>query len=144
MCCDQPQVYLLPGMTADYPVYSRVMPLLANAALVPFIEPRAAESLNSYATRMADSFHPDAYIVGVSFGGVLAVEISRIIRPKGCIIVSSIRNPRQMPPWFRWSRILGGQNSVRLLRLLGEPISASQQIWEKPWIAAQTAAIQYI
>lgn len=42
--CETSRIYLLPGMTADYPVYRRLAPLLTNASIVSFIEPLPHES----------------------------------------------------------------------------------------------------
>ena len=116
---DSPPIYLLPGMTADFPIYARLLPLVAGASIAPFIEPLCDESLASYAARMAPRFAPDCFLGGVSFGGIVALEISRLVRPRGCILISSIASPRQAPPWFRIGRALGGRNSSRLLRLMG-------------------------
>lgn len=116
---DSPPIYLLPGMTADYPVYDRLLPLVADASIVPFIDPLPNDSLVSYAARMSPQFHPDCYLGGVSFGGIVALEISRLVRPRGCILISSVQSPRQLPPWLRIGRALGGRNSLRLLRLFG-------------------------
>jgi hypothetical protein len=58
-------IYLLPGMTADYPVYAKLLPLLPNAQIVQFIEPEPSESLADYAKRMAPQFSgPSEIIVG--------------------------------------------------------------------------------
>lgn len=112
-------IYLLPGMTADYPIYSRLTPLLQNTSVVNFIAPRDRESLTDYAERMAGQFPPQCYIVGVSFGGILALEISRIAKPVGCILISSICNPNELPPWFRVGRVFGGRNCSRALSAVG-------------------------
>jgi pimeloyl-ACP methyl ester carboxylesterase len=117
---EAPSICLLPGMAADYPIYSRLMPLLANASVGSFINPLPNESLIAYATRMAPQFALHTYIGGVSFGGILALEISRLVRPKGCIIISSVRNPRQLPSWFRIGRAIGGRRCLQFLRLLGD------------------------
>lgn len=115
-----PPIYLIPGMTAEYPVFSRLTPLLPNAMVVNFIEPRPSDSLIDYAQRMAEQFTPHGFIAGVSFGGIVALEISRIVRPKGCVLISSIREPHQFPPWMRVSRAIGGRNCSRVLRLIGD------------------------
>ena len=112
-------IYLIPGMTAEYPVFSRLVPLLPNAILSEFIAPEPDESIIHYASRMAGQFTPQSYIAGVSFGGIIALEISRILRPRGCILISSVRYPRQMPPWFRMWRTFGSRHCSRFLHLAG-------------------------
>lgn len=119
-----PHLYLLPGMTASYPVYGRLAPLLSNASVVPFIEPHTNESLGSYAARFATRFNENSYIAGVSFGGMLALEVARHIRAKGCILIASVRGPHELPPWMRVWRRLGSRNCRRLLRMLGDGASA--------------------
>ena len=113
-----PHIFLLPGVNATCPVYSRLLPLIENASIVDFIDPQPRESLTSYAKRMSARFDADAYIGRVSFGGILALEISRIIRPKGCILISSIRGPDQLPPKTQRWRSIGGRNCARAQRLL--------------------------
>ncbi len=115
----KPTIYLLPGMAAEYPVFSRLAPMLPNAMLVNYIEPEHNESLASYASRLASRFQSISYIVGVSFGGMLAVEISRIVRPKGCVLISSVFGPDQFPPWLRAGGFLGGKNCLRILNFAG-------------------------
>ena len=116
----EPPLYLLPGMTAEYPIFSRLQPLLKNVTIVSFLDPEPSELLPHYAARMAEQFTPHCFIGGVSFGGIVALEISRILQPRGCILISSIRDPHQLPPWFRAWQILGGRNGGRLLKLMGD------------------------
>ena len=106
-------------MATEYPVFSRLAPMLPNATIVNYIKPKRNESLAAYASRMASRFQPNSYIVGVSFGGMLAIEISRIVRPKGCILISSVCGPHQFPPWLRACRVLGVMNCSRILKLVG-------------------------
>lgn len=120
MAEDNLPIYLLPGMTREYPVYSKLLPLLPGGEVVQFIEPKPNESLTAYAQRMATQFPQPCFIGGVSFGGILAQEISRIIQPAGCIVISSIRQPSQLPPWFRIWRLLGRRQSAAMLNAVGK------------------------
>lgn len=120
---DSPPIYLIPGMTADYPVYSRILPLLPDATVVDFIPPEPQESLLNYASRMASHLPSRSFIAGVSFGGIIALEIARILRPHGCILISSILHPRELPPWFRAWRIIGGRRCSALLQFVGSSAS---------------------
>ena len=113
-------VYLLPGMTPEHPVYSQLAPTLPNSVPIKFITPLSNESITSYAARMAMNLQPDSFLVGVSFGGILAIEMFRILRPQGCVLISSISSPNQLPPWFRAWRPFGGRTCSRLLRCIGD------------------------
>ena len=114
-------------MTAEYPVYQRLLPLLPHAQVVDFIAPEPHELLTDYAARMADLFPPCCVIAGVSFGGILALEIARIIQPVGCILIASISTPNELPPWLRAWRIFGGRHSESLLNALGRTAAAVPQ-----------------
>lgn len=106
-------------MTPEYPVYHRLIPLLPNAQVVDFLQPADRESLTAYAKRMARLIPKNCFIAGVSFGGILAQEIARIVQPSGCIMIASISSPRQLPPWLRAWRMMGGRNRSRILNGVG-------------------------
>lgn len=112
-------IYLIPGMTADFPVYSRILRLLPNAIIADYIPPESNETLVSYASRMANRIPANSFVVGVSFGGIVALEIARVVRPQGCILISSIRQPAELPPWLRIWRALDGRSTNALLRTVG-------------------------
>ena len=45
-------------------------------------------------------------VSGVSFGGIVARELASSINAKACILISSVRSPDELPPWFRVFRAL--------------------------------------
>lgn len=113
-------IYLLPGMTPEYPIFSRLTPLLPESEIVTYLPPRPRESLGSYCVRMAEHMTADAVLVGVSFGGIVALEISRVLKPRGCILISSIRDPRQLPPWFRVLGRIDPRTMSALIEMVGK------------------------
>lgn len=119
MSSDSIPIYLIPGMTSDYPVYSRILPMLPHAFAIDFIQPNPRETLVSYASRMASQLPCHSFIGGVSFGGIVALEVARFLRPKGCIVISSIRHPSELPPWFRVGRLFGGRCCSSFLSMIG-------------------------
>lgn len=71
------------------------------------------ESLVHYAQRMADEINDEfPVLIGVSFGGILAQEMSKLIPVRKTIIISSLRSQAEFPRRLRWIRRL------RLYRLL--------------------------
>ena len=111
-------IYLLPGMTPGDRIFDRLMPMLPNASVVSWLEPGPSESLTSYATRIAATLtSAPCFVAGVSFGGIVAVEVSRIVQPHRCFLISSIRNPKQLPPWLWMCRSFVGH---RMLNAVGQ------------------------
>lgn len=116
---ETPRIYLIPGMTPDYPVYARVKNSLPNSSVLDFIQPFPSESLSDYADRISQGLSPESVVVGVSFGGMLALEIARNRSLKACVLISSLRDPSQLPPWFRVFRSARAETVKHMLRCGG-------------------------
>ena len=98
---------LLPGMGGDARMFRPQLAAFANARVPSWIDPQPGESLGSYAARMARAVDPGeaCLIGGASFGGMVAVEMSRYLpRAPACFLIGSIRSPRELPPRIRVSR----------------------------------------
>jgi pimeloyl-ACP methyl ester carboxylesterase len=107
-------------MTPNDGVFRRLVPLLPTATVINWFPPHANETLTGYAGRIAAAIPARPCIVaGVSFGGIVALEISRRIHPRACILISSIRHPRQLPPWLRFWRMFAGSHCPQWLKAIG-------------------------
>lgn len=61
------------------------------------------EPLQNYAKRFSELITaPNPVIVGVSFGGILAQEIAKIIACKKIILISSVENQDEYSPFFKF------------------------------------------
>lgn len=68
---------------------------------IDWIQPLANESIRSYAKRLSaviDQTEPFA-LIGLSFGGIMAVEINKFMQAAKVIIISSAANESELP-WF--------------------------------------------
>jgi pimeloyl-ACP methyl ester carboxylesterase len=95
-------VYCIAGLGADFRIFENLR--IPNATLYPIAwqEPLRNESLPDYAKRLSSQIlYDDAILLGVSFGGMLAIEISRIKPVKHTIIVSSCKHRGELPLFFR-------------------------------------------
>lgn len=102
------KVYFISGLGADERAFSR----LDLAGITPhFIQwkiPIANETLEAYATRLAEEItEPDPILVGLSFGGVVAIEIAKQRTVKKIILISSIKTRKEMPLVLKLSASLG-------------------------------------
>lgn len=93
-------VYLMPGMAASPKIFEHIK-LPENQFKIHLLEwiiPIDNESLSDYALRLSKHIkHINIILLGVSFGGVLVQEISKHIKVRKLIIVSSVKSMNELP-----------------------------------------------
>jgi len=93
-------VYLMPGMAAN-PMIFEYIKLPEKDYKIHWLEwqiPKKTESLKQYALRMCEFItHENAVLLGVSFGGILAQEMSKYLHLKKLIVVSSVKSHHELP-----------------------------------------------
>lgn len=102
----QASVVLIPGLGADHRLFGPQKRAFTNLRIPEWIEPERGESLERYASRMADSVdEPDRpYVLGgVSMGGMLALEMARKLRPSALVLIGSAKSGREVRSWLRLS-----------------------------------------
>jgi esterase/lipase len=100
----QKNIYCISGLGADGRVFDRLT--VNGYVLQPlsWIPPGKKESINSYAFRMAEQISEERPIVlGLSFGGMLAIEMARAINLEKIIIISAPKTRNEIPAWMRWA-----------------------------------------
>lgn len=104
------RVYFIPGLAADKRVFRHIhLPEGCEAHYLEWIPPQGQETLPSYAARMAgqiDTRQPFA-LVGLSFGGMLAVEMAKKFHPEKLILIASISHPTHLPSYYKRAFQLG-------------------------------------
>lgn len=106
--------YLIPGLGADERVFRRLR-LTGTVHVLSWLAPASpTEMLAHYAARLAAAVPADApcWLVGVSFGGLLAQEIGRLRPLARVVLISSLGSPRDLPPLLR---LVGATGVHRLL-----------------------------
>jgi len=97
-------VYFVPGLAAGKEIFRNIsLPESKYKTYVlEWLIPKKEETLVNYAKRMAAFIsEPDAVLIGVSFGGVVAQEMSLFLNLKKLIIISSIKTRDEMPERFK-------------------------------------------
>lgn len=98
------KVYLIPGLAADKRVFRHIqLPQGYEACHLEWLPPAKGETLQDYALRMAGQIdhQEDFVLAGLSFGGMLAVEIAKKYPAKKLILIASISHPSQLPGYYR-------------------------------------------
>ncbi|MET0244527.1 MAG: alpha/beta hydrolase [Flavitalea sp.] len=111
---DTQVIYCLSGLGADSRVFDKLeLPGISLVHLEWLIPIGKEESLHDYAVRLSQSIkHENPVIFGLSFGGMMAIEISRLINVKAVILISSIKSATELPVWMK---LLGKCKAYKIL-----------------------------
>ena len=117
---DSPLI-LLPGLGGDPRLFDGQRAAFPELVTPRWIPPRPREPLTDYAARFAQVIDPECqcFLGGVSFGGVVALEVASHLKTRECYLIGSIRSPQQMP--FR----------LKLLRPISDLIVIPKRL--SPW-----------
>jgi pimeloyl-ACP methyl ester carboxylesterase len=90
---------LLSGMGADERLFVAQKAVLPQLTVPAWLPPEPDDTLASYGQRMAAAVDPGVpcLIGGVSLGGMVAVEMARHLDAKACLLIASVRAPRELP-----------------------------------------------
>ena len=99
-------VYFMPGMCANPLIFERIK-LSSNFKphYLNWISPLKNESLQDYVIRLSKYIkHKDSILVGVSFGGVIVQELSKILKIKKVIIISSVKSNKELSNSMKFAK----------------------------------------
>lgn len=101
-------IYCVPGLSASSKIYEFIK-LPKEDFEIHLLEWLMPESINEtiehYAKRMCETItEENVVLMGVSFGGVMVQEMSKIIHPKKIILISSIKNKSELPKRLRLAK----------------------------------------
>lgn len=112
------EIYVLSGLGADERAFRSVDFSTYKVNFVQWISPQADESIEHYAERLLSQIHSERpKLLGLSFGGMMAVEISKLIETEKIILISSAKTKNEVPFYFRWAGFLR-LNSIVPIALL--------------------------
>lgn len=137
------KLYGISGLGADKRVFEY---LTLDCQLIPieWIEPLENETIENYSIRFSQLINEEEEfgILGVSFGGLIAVEISKKLNPKLTILISSAETKKELrtiyriigktkllkfipqflfdPPRFIANWVFGAKNNELLKQILGD------------------------
>lgn len=97
-------LYAISGLGADERVF-QFLQLNPDYALIhiKWIKPIQEESLSDYAKKLSSQIDRSVKfgLIGVSFGGLIAVELSLFLNPEITILISSAATKNEIPFYYR-------------------------------------------
>jgi len=100
-------IYCISGFGADERVFSKVDFGENDVHFIQWKIPEKHESIESYAKRMQEEIiHPNPILIGLSFGGMMSVEIAKLIPVEKIILVSSVCCRKELPFYMKLTSAL--------------------------------------
>ena len=97
------KIYGISGLGADKRVFE-YLNLDSEFYPIDWIDPFKKESISEYAKRLSQIIDTTEKfcLIGVSFGGLVAVEINRFLKPELTILISSVETKHELSPFLRF------------------------------------------
>jgi pimeloyl-ACP methyl ester carboxylesterase len=95
-------IYCISGLGADEKAFSKLNIEGYQLKVIDWIDPVKNEPLVNYATRMLqfiDDQNP--ILMGLSFGGIMCIEIAKQIPVQKIILISTIKTKYELPLWMK-------------------------------------------
>ena len=102
-------IYFVPGLAASSNIFE-YLEFPEDQFEIHFLDwlipVSRSENIADYAQRMCTKIpHKDPILIGVSFGGVMVQEMSKIIPTKKTIIISSVKSKKELPKRLKVAKI---------------------------------------
>ncbi|MBP6432276.1 MAG: alpha/beta hydrolase [Ferruginibacter sp.] len=95
-------IYCISGLGADEKAFSKLHIEGFQLKVIDWIEPLKNEPLANYATRMLQYIdEKNPILMGLSFGGIMCIEIAKQIPIQKIILISSIKTKYELPLWMK-------------------------------------------
>ncbi|MFY7733391.1 MAG: alpha/beta hydrolase [Bacteroidia bacterium] len=105
------ELFLFSGLGADERIFQNINFKNNKATFIKWIDPLNNETIENYALRISKQITAESSIlIGVSFGGMMAIEVAKHIKTDKIIIISSVKNKYEIPFYFRWAAAINLHN----------------------------------
>ena len=107
------QLYLFSGLGADERVFDDLDFSEYEVTFIQWIQPLENEKIEDYAKRISVQIKtPNPILIGLSFGGMMAVEVAKLIKAEKVILIASAKTKFEIPLYYR---LIGKTNIHRIV-----------------------------
>ena len=100
-------IYFVSGLGADERIFQWLRYERFRPVHIQWVPPEKGESIEGYAQRLTEQIEDEnPVIVGLSFGGMIAIEIAKQISTEKVVLLSSVKKPAEIPFYFKMFRAL--------------------------------------
>jgi pimeloyl-ACP methyl ester carboxylesterase len=96
------EIYIFSGLGADERAFQRLDFSGYSINFIKWVLPNVKDTIESYATRLLEQIKTKKPIlIGLSFGGIMAIEIAKQIETENVILIASAKTKNEIPFYFR-------------------------------------------
>jgi len=128
-------VFLIAGLGADTRLYNNIeIPSDYEVIPVDWIEPTKTDTLKVYAQKLIYQYNitKGSIVIGTSLGGMLTIEIAKLVPLNKAILISSIKTIDEAPGYFKVFK------NIPLFKILPGKIFNSMGFMIKPLFGKMT------
>lgn len=97
-------LYIFSGLGADERVFQGLDFSNFSTTFIKWIEPLKKETIETYTTRLLDQITTqNPVLIGLSFGGMVAVEVAKQIETENVILIASVKTYYELPFYYRFA-----------------------------------------
>jgi pimeloyl-ACP methyl ester carboxylesterase len=97
-------LYIFSGLGTDHRVFQRINFGEWNLVFIQWITPKKQETIEEYALRVSEQIlEENPTIIGLSFGGMMAIEVSKLLNPKQLILIATAKTQQEIPWYYRFA-----------------------------------------
>jgi pimeloyl-ACP methyl ester carboxylesterase len=98
------ELYIFSGLGADERIFQLLDFSGFSTTFVKWIVPQDKETIEQYATRLLDQITTTKpTLIGLSFGGLIAVEVAKQIDTEKVILIASAKTKNEIPFYYRFA-----------------------------------------
>lgn len=96
------ELYIFSGLGADERMFQRLDFSGYTTTYIKWMEPLNEETIEHYAARLIGQIKSNnPTLMGLSFGGIMAIEVAKQMATKKVILIASAKTKKEIPFYFR-------------------------------------------
>lgn len=116
---EKPACYILSGLGADERVFEKIDFGAYKPIFIPWESVDQEQSFESYIKQLCKHVQePHPILIGISFGGIVAQEMSVFLNNCPVLILASVQTKAELPLWMQAGGEIGLQKLIPIKKLL--------------------------
>ncbi len=116
---EKPVCYILSGLGADERVFDQIDFGDFSPVFMPWEAISPDQSLESYVKQLSRNVQSaNSILIGISFGGIVAQEMSALFNNCPVLIISSVKTRSELSPFMRFTGKIGLHKLIPMRRIL--------------------------